>query len=289
MKGKVSAVLWNFIHSIADVIEEGILLKTNEITYFFFLNLVMFLFTLFFSCFFEIELTWISAGILVLYAVSFIGGDYCYAKAIPYVPLGLANLISSGSLFLILICDIILGYIDPKPIFFLLFFLFLGAILVFSLETNKMKGEITKKKIDLNYLLLLIISTVFYSAEPYFIKLANSKGANEWGINLISILVACIWWGINYAIHRSKEKKESSNKVPIFPILGVGLLYTIASFLYMLAYIGESPLIISLILELQVFIVVIISTIQKTDKMNLKKTIALFLAVLSLVGMAVLC
>ena len=287
MKGKLYAVLWNFLHSAADILEEKILLQTKEHTYFFFQSLSLLLFTFLFSLFFKIELTWLASGIIILYSISCIGGDYCYVKAIPYVPIGLANLISSGGLFIILICDIILGYIEPKPIFILLFFLFVGAILIFSLETNKMKEKI-KKKIDLNYILMLFISTIFYSAEPYFIKLINSKGANEWGINLVSSFVIMCWWGINYKKHKIKKQKENT-KQNILLIVLVGFFYSITSFLYMSAYIGESPLIITLILQLQVFLVVIISVIQKTDKMNLKKVISLIVAVLCLVAMTFLC
>lgn len=56
----------------------------------------------------------------------------------------------------------------------------------------------------------------------------------------------------------------------------------------MLAYIGETPIIITLITKLQLFGVVLISVIRKTDKMNFKKTISLLVGVACIIGMTLL-
>ncbi len=287
MKGKTCAILWNFIHSIGDVIEEKVLLETDEKKYLFGLNFSVLLGLLIMSLFFPMKLTMISCVAIFLYTIAFTGGDYCYAKSIVHVPLGLANLISSGGLFINLICDIILGYVKPNIIFFILFLVFFFSVTAFSAETNKMKKEIQNKKVDLAYIFLLITSTIFYAAEPYFIKLANSLGANESGINIISSLFATIWWGLVYFKTRKKDSKEESQKLG-WKIFLLGAIYTITSILYMKAYADGAPVIISLILQLQVFIIVIISVIQKTDKMNAKKILYLILSVLSLVFMALL-
>lgn len=147
-----------------------------------------------------------------------------------------------------------------------------------------MKKEIKNKKIDLKGIFILITSTIFYASEPYFIKLANSKGANELGINLVYY---CFSIPIFYYLYRknkenipklsSKEKKNFNKQIII-----LGFIYSITGLLYMLAFIGETPVVISLIVHLQLFFVVIISAIKKTDKINLKKLIALIIGTISI-------
>ena len=81
-----------------------------------------------------------------------------------------------------------------------------------------------------------------------------------------------------------KEEKKSFFRSVII----LGIIYTITSMLYMLAYIGETPIIITLLTKLQLFGVVIISVIRKTDKMNVKKIISLFIGVACIIGMTLL-
>ena len=233
MKGNKAALLWSLIHSIGDTLEEKVLLKFNEASYLFWMNLVTGIVTLIFSLIGGVEMTLLSFGVLIIYSIAIIGGDFCYVKAIQTLPIGLANLIDSGSLFIILLCDIILGYIAPKISFLILFLIFFLSIYVFSNETNKMKNEIKNKKIDLKNIFILITATIFYSSEPYFIKLASSKGANEFGINLIYYLVAIpVFY---YLYHKEKmnlptrKKKEKNTFIKYIIILGIILLICITS------------------------------------------------------------
>jgi len=290
MKGNKAALLWSLIHSIGDTLEEKVLLKFNEASYLFWMNLVTGIVTLIFSLIGGVEMTLLSFGVLIIYSIAIIGGDFCYVKAIQTLPIGLANLIDSGSLFIILLCDIILGYIAPKISFLILFLIFFLSIYVFSNETNKMKNEIKNKKIDLKNIFILITATIFYSSEPYFIKLASSKGANEFGINLIYYLVAIpVFY---YLYHKEKKnlptrkKKEKNTFIKYIIILGI--IYAITSLLYMLAFIGETPILITLITKLQLFFVVILSVIQKTDKMNYKKTLSLIVGVVCIILMTLI-
>ncbi|MCI8575906.1 MAG: EamA family transporter [Bacilli bacterium] len=290
MKGKLAAVSWSIIHSIGDTIEENILLKYNENQYLFWMTLVTGILTMIVALIGGIELSIISIFVTIIYSFAIIGGDICYIKAIQTLPIGLANLIDAGSIFIILICDIFLGYIKPNLIFLILFILFFISIYVFSYETNKMKGEITNKKIDLQNIFLLITSTIFYASEPYFIKIASSKGGNEYGINLIYYLVAIPFFYYLYQKDKKNIKplKVSEKKHFQKLIFLVGIIYTITSLLYMLAYIGETPLIVTLLTKLQLFGVVIISVIRKTDKMNFKKVLSLIVGVLCIIGMTLL-
>lgn len=290
MKGKSAAISWSIIHSIGDTIEENILLKYNENQYLLWMTIITGIFVTVISFIGGLELSILSFFVCIAYSFAIIGGDVCYIKAIQTLPLGLANLIDAGSIFIILLCDIFLGYIKLQLNFLLLFLIFFLSIYIFSCETNKMKDEITKKKIDLKNIFILITSTIFYASEPYFIKIASSKGANEYGINFVYYLIAIPFFYYLY-------KKDKKNIKPLPPkekkefkklILLTGIIYTITSILYMLAYIGETPIIITLITKLQLFGVVIISVIRKTDKMNWKKTISLIVGVCCIIGMTLL-
>ncbi len=290
MKGKSAAVSWSIIHSFGDTLEEKILLKYNENQYLFWMTVVTGIFVMIVALIGGIELSIISIFVVILYAFAMVGGDFCYAKAIQTLPIGLANLIDAGSIFIILICDIFLGYIKPQLNFLILFLLFFISIYVFSYETNKMKSQIKNKKIDLKNIFILITSTIFYASEPYFIKIASSKGANEYGINLVYYLVAIPFFYYLYQKDKKnmkplkkKEKKEFQKLIFL-----TGIIYTITSILYMLAYIGETPIVITLLTKLQLFGVVIISVIRKTDKMNLKKVISLIVGILCIIGMTLL-
>ncbi len=288
MKGKNAAFVWSTIHSIGDTIEEKVLLTFNEAQYLFWMNFFTGIFTVFISLFGGIEMSILSFFVVVLYSLAIIGGDFCYVKAIQTLPIGLANLIDSGSLFLILICDICLGYIKPKISFLFLFLIFFIAIYVFSYETNKMKAEITNKKIDLKNIFILITATIFYSSEPYFLKLASSKGANEYGINLVFCLVAIPVYYFLYIHEKKNIKKMVSKEKKTFFLymLLLGIIYATTSLLNAFAYSSGTPVLISLIMKLQLFFVVILSVIRKTDKMNVKKTISLLVGVFCIVLMS---
>lgn len=292
MKGKNAALSWSVIHSIGDTIEEKLLLTFNEAKYLFWLNIVIGIFVGIFSLFNSLEMSLISFVVVILYAFAMVGGDFCYAKAIQTLPIGLANLIDAGSLFLILLCDIFLGYIQPRLIFLILFAIFFIAIYVFSYETNKMKNEITNKKIDLKNIFILITSTIFYAAEPYFLKLATSKGGNEYGINLVFYLVSI---PIYYALLRHEKKKyqikkltKKEKKTFILNILLLGGIYSVTTILSTIAYANGTPIIITLIMKLQLFLVVIISVARKTDKMNWKKVVSLLVGVLCIAIMTLI-
>ena len=97
MNGKKEAFLWSVIHSVGDTLEEKILLKFNEAQYLFWVNLIIGFFVLIFSLFNNITMSIISFLVIIIYALAMALGDFCYAKAIQTLPIGLANLIDSGS------------------------------------------------------------------------------------------------------------------------------------------------------------------------------------------------
>ncbi len=292
MYGKKAAVLWSGLHSIADTLEEKLLLTFNEVQYLFWVNLMIGIFVCIFSLFGHIEISLISFFVIILYAFAMVGGDFCYAKAIQTLPIGLANLVDSGSLFLILLCDIFLGYIKPKLIFLILFAIFFVSIYVFSYETNKMKNEIKNKKIDLKNIFILITSTIFYASEPYFLKLATSKGGNEYGINLVFYLVAIPIYYFLFLYEKKKQKIEplqkKEKKTFFGTVIVLGGIYGVTTILSTLAYAFGTPIIITLLMKLQLFLVVVISVFRKTDKMNWKKLVSLLVGVICIVLMTLM-
>lgn len=82
MSGKKTAFIYTIFHSIADSIEENVLLKFNEAKYLFWLNLTIGILVLGISLFNSIEMSLISFGVIILYTFAIVGGDFCYVKAI---------------------------------------------------------------------------------------------------------------------------------------------------------------------------------------------------------------
>lgn len=285
MRQRGAAFLWDFINGIADVFEEKILLNFSEYKYMFWSNFVILGIGLLMGFIFGIEMTFFSFFVTILYSVSIIGGDVCYIKGIKNTTLSVANLLSSGTMFIILICDILLGYIKPNINFFILFIVYFISVFIFTRETDKMKSEITKKKIELKGVVYILISVIFYSAEPYFIKLATSKGANEFGMNILMSLIAVLFF--YYQMRKIKEPKmyKEKQKSFVLNIFFISILYAIADFLYLYAFKEGTPIVISLIINLQIFVVVLFSVIAKTDKFNLIKIISLLTSVGSVILM----
>ena len=290
MQGKKASFMWATLHSVADTLEEKLLLKFDETEYLFWLNLIIGVLIAIYAIFGGIELSFISFLVIIFYALAMVGGDYCYIKAIQTLPIGLANLIDSGSIFIILVCDIILGYIRPRALFLVIFIIFIVSIYIFSLETNKMKKEIINKKIDLKNIFILITSTIFYASDPYFLKLALSKGANVYGVNLIYYMVAIPVFYFMLRKHKQQNGipyKTKNEKRQFFKtIIIIAVLFSITDILGILAYFGCAPIVVNLIMKLQLFFVVILSVINKTDKMNWKKVISLAVGVFCILIMA---
>ncbi len=89
MQGKKSAIACSIINSIGNTVEEQVLTKFDESEYLFWSTLVIGIMTLIFSIFNPIEITPLSFGILIIYSIAMIGGDYCYVKALTTLPIGL--------------------------------------------------------------------------------------------------------------------------------------------------------------------------------------------------------
>ena len=114
-----------------------------------------------------------------------------------------------------------------------------------------------------------------------FIYLDKTQATLSVSLNYMGMVA--LGWCFEATPEEQKEKKEFQKLIFL-----TGIIYTITSILYMLAYIGETPIVITLLTKLQLFGVVIISVIRKTDKMNLKKVISLIVGILCIIGMTLL-
>ena len=86
------------------------------------------------------------------------------------------------------------------------------------------------------------------------------------------------------SIKSSTTTKENNNKIFWFLIVLIGLFEAIYYIFGTIGYIYETPIIVSIIQEIRVFLLVILSAVFKTDKMNLKKVIAITLGMISIIG-----
>lgn len=283
MRGKQSGFLSTILYTISDFTLDKAVQKFDEYKISFVFLFIAGIFQIILSFFVGFELSFISFLVSFIYTFAMICAYRCYLKAIDKLPISLVSLIESGDMFLVLICDLFLGYISLKPIFFVLFIIFFLAIYTFTKETEKMKDEIKAKKIDIKAVSILIISIIFYASEPYFIKLMSSKGANEVAINIMYSIIAVPYFYYLYRKNNKVNKQEKScrkNNKWLWWALFIGITSSVGDYFYMKAFVLETPIIIYLINKLKVFLLVILAVVTKSDKMNLKKVISL------LVGMA---
>lgn len=289
MFGKLSAFLGTSANAVADFLLDEAVNQYNMYQVLYLMSFFTTLFELCFLPFMGFSMTKESLAISLFYAFTYFLGDYTYTKSLKTLPISVVGLLESGNLFLILICDLFLGYIKPNPMFFLLFFIFIGAVWVFTMETEKMKGKIEKKKIDLSGLVYLLISIIFYAATPYLIKFAQAKGGNELSISLTyNILAIPSFYYLYRKSQSKKKKKEHQNGTFWLNLLGMSFLFGIYMIAIMTSYNTESPIVIAIIEELRVFLLVILAVITKTDRMNKRKTISLFIGMASILLLSII-
>ena len=161
--------------------------------------------------------------------------------------------------------------------------MFIVSILWFGIETNRVKYEIKFKKIKFIGVVFILLSVLFYGIEPYVVKYANALGANEVAINFGYSVFA-----IPYFFFQSKKPdasaKENNNKSFLILVVLIGFFEAIYYIFGTIGYIYETPIIVNIIQEIRVFLLVILSAVFKTDKMNLKKVIAILLGMISITG-----
>lgn len=149
-----------------------------------------------------------SIPVILAYGIAMLLGYLCYVKSLKCIPIGFAGLLENLDLFLVFIIDIILGYLVLDLKFMILFIIFLISVIWFGIETNNQKEEIKLKQLKWIGIVYLILSVLFYTSEPYLIKIASNTGANEVAINLGYSIIA-----IPYFYIKSRKEKEESKKL----------------------------------------------------------------------------
>lgn len=262
-----------------------------------------------------IDITLASLPYILLYGAVILGGYVFYIKSLKIMPVGLAGLVESGSLFMVLAIDILYGFLKITPKFLILFAIFVIAITIFSIETNKINEENNRftfgklfskiisiitfknnkevvKKVTIKGLTFLFLSMIIYGVEPYLIKAASFEGANEIAINLGYYLFGTTFFLISYLNFKRKDdkriifKKDTKTTLKFILIcLGIAALETIYYVFATMSFINDTPIIVCIIQELRVFLLVILSIVFGTDKMTPKKLIATILAMAAVAGL----
>lgn len=250
----------------------------------FYTSLISFFFQMLYATQAGVIFTISSIPVILGYGIAMLFGYLCYVKSLKCIPIGFAGLLENLDLFLVFIIDIILGYLVLDLKFMILFIIFLISVIWFGIETNNQKEEIKLKQLKWIGIVYLILSVLFYTSEPYLIKIASNTGANEVAINLGYSIIAIPY----FYIKSRKEKEESKklNKKGILLIIVIGLLEAIYYICGTIGFIYETPLIVNIIEELRVFLLILLSAIFKMDKLNLKKIIAMIIGIASVILLA---
>lgn len=283
MNKRITAVVSSIFNSFCDFTLDIAVNKYPIYKVLLYTSIISLFFQILYTFYAGISVTTQAIPIILIYGLIVLLGYVCYVNALKNIPIGLAALLENLDLFIILIIDILFGNLILTSKFIFLFALFIISILLFSLETNKIKDEINFKKINFVGIIFILLSVLFYVVEPYIIKYANTLGANEVAINFGYSVVA-----IPFFFFKSRKsgvlKKENNNKEFLLLITLIGLFEAIYYIFGTIGYIYETPIIVNIIQEIRVFLLVILSVVFKTDKMNLKKIIALLLGMISIIG-----
>ena len=283
MNKRITAVVSSVFNSFCDFTLDIAVNKYFIYKVLLYTSIISLFFQILYAFYAGISITTQAIPIILFYGLIILLGYLCYVNALKNIPIGLSALLENLDLFIVLIIDIVFGNLILTSKFIFLFVLFIISILWFSLETNRIKDEIKFKKIKFIGIAFILLSVLFYGIEPYIIKYANTLGANEVAINFGYSVVA-----IPFFFFKSKtsgaSKEENNDKKFFYLIVLIGLFEAIYYIFGTIGYIYETPIIVNIIQEIRVFLLVILSVIFKTDKMNLKKASAILLGMISITG-----
>lgn len=283
MNKRVTAVISSIFNSFCDFTLDIAVNKYSVYKVLLYTSIISFIFQALYAFYVDISITVQAIPIVLISGLIILLGYLCYVKALENIPIGLAALLENLDLFIILIIDILFGNLTLTPKFIFLFILFIISILWFSIETNRVKDEIKFKKIKFIGVVFILLSVLFYGIEPYIVKYANILGANEVAINFGYSAFA-----IPFFFFQSKKldtaAKENNNKRFLILVVLIGFFEAIYYIFGTIGYIYETPIIVNIIQEIRVFLLVILSAVFKTDKMNLRKVIAILLGMISITG-----
>lgn len=283
MNKRIAALVSSIFNSLCDFTLDIAVNKYFIYKVLLYTSIISLFFQILYAFYAGISITTQSIPIILIYGLIILLGYLCYVNALKSIPIGLAALLENLDFFIVLIIDIVLGNLILTSKFIFLFSLFIISVLWFSLETNRIKDEIKFKKIKFIGIVFILLSVLFYGIEPYIIKYANTLGASEVAINFGYSVVA-----IPFFFFKSKtsdvSKEENNNKHFFRLVILIGLFEAVYYIFGTIGYIYETPIIVNIIQEIRVFLLVILSVIFKTDKMNWKKAIAILIGMISIAG-----
>lgn len=242
-----------------------------------------FLFQLIYGIINGVTFTYSSLIFIFINGFCMLLGYIFYVQALKRLPVALTGLIESGSLFAYLFIDFICGYLSINLWFLFLFFMFIVSIFIFSYDTYKEKNKNKIKKIKMSGILILLCSMFFYGLEPYLIKFASNRGANEIGINFGYYFFALPFFFIMMLKNKNKQTKNGNNKA-IKLIILISFFEAIYYLFGTIGYVNEVAVINAIIQEIRVFLLFMLSIAFGTDKLSLNKVIAIIIGFLSIIG-----
>lgn len=285
MNNRHTAVIATISNSFSDAVLDYAVNKFNYHTVLFFSTATAFVLQLLYGLMNGIEATGASVPYLALHAVFILVGYICFVKALEYLPLGLVGLIESSNLFITFFIDSQIGYIHVTPYFLFLFATFIFSVALFSKDCISGENSCIKDIRPRGFVWVLG-SVAFYVTAPYLIKISGNLGANEIAVNLAYYITAIPYFAYKCLSSSDTSAKITSRRRSYFwPIvLLIGVLESIYYILETFSFINDVPTIVMIIEQMRIFLVFILSVLFKMDKITIRKTIALILGTLSVIG-----
>ena len=285
MNYRNTAVIATISNSLSDAVLDYTVNKFNYIKVLLYTTFIAFILQLLYGLHTEIMVTYSSVPYLLIHAFFILLGYICFVKALEYLPLGLIGLIESSNLFLTFFIDSYIGYIKITFYFVLMFALFIFSVSLFSIDCSTKENSCIKNMKRQGFIWILG-SVLFYVTAPYLIKISDSLGANEIAINLSYYAVALPYFA--YKCVSGSEKQSYKAKIwwnnLLFLSVVIGILESVYYVLETYSFINDIPTVVMIIEQMRIFLVFILSVIFKMDKFTIRKTVALILGVISVIG-----
>lgn len=284
---RYTAVLATMFDSAADATLDYAVSRHNIHKMVFLLTLIAGIGQVAIGAFIGIECTFKALPYVALHGILILLGYICFLKALKYTPIALIGLVQSGSLFLTLIVDSILGYITLSLYFVAMLTLFVFAVTLFMLSSMK-DGVNSFKTVNPVGILLVMGTVLLYFTAPYIIKISADLGANEITLNLGYYVVALPYFGYLSLRGKDDDKKDTANprwyNGFYFLAFAIGILETVFYVLETFSFINDTPTIVMAIKQMGIFLMFFLSVLFKTDKFTPQKLIALILGVAAIIG-----
>lgn len=285
MNYRYTAVLATISNSFCDAILDYTVNKFNYYKVLLYTSCIAFIIQLLYGLTTKITISQEAVPYLIIHALFILGGYICFVKSLKHLPLGLVGLIESSNLFFTLFIDSCLGYIKITFYFLIMFVLFISSVVLFCKDCLS-QNDSKLKDIKVQGFIWVLFSVLFYVTAPYLIKMADSYGANEVAINLSYYIIAIPFF-CHMAFTGNTRTSYTSLKSKLSLLLlclSIGILESAYYILETFSFIHDAPTIVMIIAQMRMFLIFILSVLFKMDKFTLKKTYALILGIISVIG-----